>query len=88
MTKFINAELKRNGKSSFIPVLESFILWSRTAEKALNNPGNEYTVKLCRKPEVLDELADVPVQTFLNRYPDGRIKNYRIFFDGDELYIN
>ncbi|MDC7226515.1 MAG: B12-binding domain-containing radical SAM protein [Spirochaetales bacterium] len=85
---FIRAEFYSNGRQKLFPVIESFILWSRTAEQAFANPGREFPVKLCRRPEILDELSGCSPEAFLKRHPNGREKTYTIFFDGEELYIN
>ena len=85
---FITAEFRRQNKTGLLNVIESFIKWSRTAEAAYANPGRNYQVRLCRKPEILDELASTDAETFLHRHPGGKERNYRIIFDGEELYIN
>ena len=85
---FLRAEFRAAGKSELFEIIESFILWSRTAEAAFASPGQTFTAKLCRKPEILDELASMSAAAFMKRYPSGKSKTYRITFDGSELYIN
>ncbi|HAK45834.1 MAG TPA: hypothetical protein DCO79_07945 [Spirochaeta sp.] len=90
---FIRTEFRRSGKKNLqqvnlLQVVESFIRWSRAAESAFANPGREIRVKLCRKPEVLDKLVQNSPEDFLRRHPSGKERSYKIFFDGEELYIN
>lgn len=86
--KFIQAEFRRKNRTGLLPVIESLINWSRAAEVAFSNPGRSFQVKLCRKPEILDELATTDPETFLQRHPGGKERTYQIVFDGEELYIN
>ena len=84
---FIRDALRRKGNQKLLQVVDSFIRWSRAAETAFANPGREITVKLCRKPEILDELSRFKPEEFLRRHPSGKDRNYRLLFDGEELYI-
>lgn len=85
---FIKSEFRRKNKTRILPIVESFIKWSRTAESAFANPGKELHVKLCRKPELLDELVHCSAEEFLRRHPFGKDRSYNLYFDGEELYIN
>ncbi len=85
---FFRREFHRAGLDHLFPVVDSLIRWSRTAEEAFQNPGKPFQVVLCRKPEILDELSNTDPETFLRRYPSGKNKNYSIYFDGEDLYIN
>ena len=85
---FIIAEFRRQKKTRFLSVIESFIKWSRTAESAFSHPGRSFQVRLCRSPEVLDELSSTDPETFMHRHPGGKERIYQIIFDGEELYIN
>jgi len=85
---FLSHEFNSAGKASLFGVIESFILWSRTAEAAFTNPGTTFQVQLCRRPEMLDELAETDVESFLRKHPASKLRKYQIIFDGRELYIN
>ena len=84
---FIKTSFRKSNKHRLLPVVESFIRWSRAAETAFANPGKEIAVKLCRKPELLDEMSRISAEDFLRRYPSGKDRNYKLIFDGEELYI-
>lgn len=85
---FLSREFTKADSRSFFPIIESFILWSRTAEAAFSNPGTPFLVELCRKPEQLDELAGISPEAFLKRYPKPKVRKYQVLFDGQELFIN
>ena len=86
--KFISREFKLQNKNEYAQVMESFIRWSKAAEKAFQNPGAKINVSLCRKPEILDELAGLSMDKFLRRHPSGKNKSYSLYFDGQELFIS
>ena len=81
-------ELRRGNKSHLIPAIKSLIDWSRTAETALSNPGKAYSIKLSHKPELLDKLIIMTAEEFVRKYPKIKERNYEIYFDGEDLFIN
>lgn len=85
---FILSELRRQRKNNLIPVIGSFMNWSRTAEAAFNSPGRAFKIKLSHKPELLDKLTTMTAEEFIKRHPQIKERSYEIYFDGEELFIN